>query len=325
MAGKTSEIDEYYRILGLNPEASEEEIKQAYRDLVNVWHPDRFPHNQRLRKKANDKLREINIAYENLRARTAGDSPDNPTATSRKFSSTESETHEQSKPFFDEGQRGFSQPFTQKSAERISWKLLCVLFVVLGSGIGTNFKTILIGAISGFLIAMGAGTLVNKINKSRQYKIKVAWGVAVAGFLVFVVLFGLTAPERHRFSVSEDEESKRIEFLFENIRQANLQKDIDLFMSCFSSDFSDKEGKRQDRLKKWETFNYQDLSYELKELTLLGDAAVVKSEWVVVTSEKLGGKPHNSTTLLDITLRREDGSWRITRIKPASSGPDPAG
>lgn len=318
MVAKTSEIDEYYRILGLNPEASEEEIKQAYRDLVNVWHPDRFPHNQRLRKKANDKLREINIAYENLRARTAGDSPDNPTATSRKFSSTESETHEQSKPFFDEGQRGFSQPFTQKSAERISWKLLCGLFVVLGSGIGTNFKTMLIGAISGFLIGMGAGTLVNKINKSRQYKIKVAWGVAVAGFLVFAALFGLTAPERHKFSSSEGEESKRIGFLFENIRQANLQKDIDLFMSCFSGDFSDKEGKRQDTIKMWETFNCQDLSYELKELTLLGDTAVVKLEWVVMASEKLAGKPHNGTTLLDVTLRREDGGWKITRIKPAS-------
>jgi hypothetical protein len=325
MVAKTSKIDKYYQILGLNSEASEEEIKQAYRDLVNVWHPDRFPHSQRLREKAHERLIEINVAYENLKSCSAGNSRDIPKATSRKFSSTESGPHEQSKPFFDEGQRGFSQPFTQKSAERISWKLLCVLFGVLGAGIGTNFKTRLIGAISGFLIGMGAGTLVNKIAKSRQYKIKVAWGVAVAGLLVFAALFGLTAPERHKFSSSEDEESKRIGFLFENIRQANLQKDIDLFMSCFSSDFSDKEGKRQDRLKVWETFNYQDLSYELKGLTLLGDAAVVKSEWIVVTSEGVGGKPHNGTTLLDLTLRREDGCWKITRIKPASSGSDPAG
>lgn len=323
MVAKTSKIDKYYQILGLNSEASEEEIKQAYRDLVNVWHPDRFPYNQRLRKKAHEKLIEINVAYENLRSCIAGSSLDIPTATSRKFSSTEGGTHEQSKPSFDEGQRTFSQPFTQRSAERISWKLLSVLFVVLGLGIGTNFKTRLIGAISGFLIGMGAGTLVNQINKSRQSKIKVAWGVAVAGLLVFAALFGLTAPERYRSS--EGEESKRIGFLFENIRQANLQKDIDLFMSCFSNDFSDKEGKRQDTLKMWETFNYQDLSYELKELTLLGDTAVVKLEWVVTASEKLGGKPHNGTTLLDVTLRREDGGWKITRIKPASSGSDPAG
>ena len=54
-----NEMDKYYQILGLNPGASEEEIKQAYKDLVNVWHPDRFSNNSRLKEKANEKLREI--------------------------------------------------------------------------------------------------------------------------------------------------------------------------------------------------------------------------------------------------------------------------
>jgi curved DNA-binding protein CbpA len=36
--------------------------------LVNVWHPDRFVDNQRLQKKAEDKLKEINGAYECVRS-----------------------------------------------------------------------------------------------------------------------------------------------------------------------------------------------------------------------------------------------------------------
>jgi curved DNA-binding protein CbpA len=60
------EIDKYYQIFGLKQGASKEEVKQTYRDLVNVWHPDRFANNSRLQQKANEKLREINLAYKRL-------------------------------------------------------------------------------------------------------------------------------------------------------------------------------------------------------------------------------------------------------------------
>jgi len=50
-------------VLALRPGASAVEIKGAYRDLVKVWHPDRFGSDPRLREKAEDKLKEINEAY----------------------------------------------------------------------------------------------------------------------------------------------------------------------------------------------------------------------------------------------------------------------
>jgi len=55
-------------ILGLKPGASQEEVSQAYRDLVNVWHPDRFVGNPRLQKKAEEKVKEINGAYEYIKS-----------------------------------------------------------------------------------------------------------------------------------------------------------------------------------------------------------------------------------------------------------------
>jgi len=51
---------DYYGILGVSRNASDEEIKKTYRKLAMKYHPDRNPGNE---KWANDKFKEINEAY----------------------------------------------------------------------------------------------------------------------------------------------------------------------------------------------------------------------------------------------------------------------
>jgi energy-converting hydrogenase Eha subunit E len=53
-------------LLDLRPGYAQEDLKQAYKDLAQVWHPDRFAHNPRLKEKAEAKLKQINSAYEVL-------------------------------------------------------------------------------------------------------------------------------------------------------------------------------------------------------------------------------------------------------------------
>lgn len=50
---------DYYEILGLSREASDDEIKKAYRKLAVQFHPDRDPDN----KESEEKFKEINEAY----------------------------------------------------------------------------------------------------------------------------------------------------------------------------------------------------------------------------------------------------------------------
>ncbi len=61
-----------YQVLDLHPgvssSLSQTELRQAYKDLVQVWHPDRFAHNPRLRAKAEAKLAQINSAYGTLKS-----------------------------------------------------------------------------------------------------------------------------------------------------------------------------------------------------------------------------------------------------------------
>lgn len=66
------EMSKCYELLGVAPGASPQELKAAHRDLAKVWHPDRFAHDPRLQQKAQEKLKEINEAYDLLRSGKAG-------------------------------------------------------------------------------------------------------------------------------------------------------------------------------------------------------------------------------------------------------------
>ena len=59
-------VEDALKTLGLKPTATPDEIRQAYRDLVKVWHPDRFGSDVRLRAKAEEHLKAINSAFHTL-------------------------------------------------------------------------------------------------------------------------------------------------------------------------------------------------------------------------------------------------------------------
>ena len=58
----------FYVKLGLPAEATQTEIKQRYRDLCIVWHPDRFEHDAKMKDKATKEFQEIQQAYGHISA-----------------------------------------------------------------------------------------------------------------------------------------------------------------------------------------------------------------------------------------------------------------
>ncbi len=55
-----------YEVLGVSRNASKEEIRKAYRELVKKYHPDKFRSNPDMLRLAEEKMREINEAYNYL-------------------------------------------------------------------------------------------------------------------------------------------------------------------------------------------------------------------------------------------------------------------
>jgi hypothetical protein len=115
--------------------------------------------------------------------------------------------------------------------------------------------------------------------------------------------------------VVETLEIRKIKDLLDHIRQANLEKNIDLFISCYAMDFKDREGKKKATLAYWRNFDYLDLSYALKNPFISGETAKARVEWVIRISPKTGKQPQESKSILDVILKKEDGGWKVKEVK----------
>ena len=61
-----------YSILGVSADASDDEIKNAYRALARKYHPDNYGDDNPLKELANEKMQEINSAYDEIQKMRAG-------------------------------------------------------------------------------------------------------------------------------------------------------------------------------------------------------------------------------------------------------------
>ena len=63
---KQAKKKDYYKVLGLTKDASDSQIRKAYKVLALKWHPDKNSQTETQKEQANKKFKEISEAYDVL-------------------------------------------------------------------------------------------------------------------------------------------------------------------------------------------------------------------------------------------------------------------
>ena len=74
-AGSSSALADAYRTLGISPEATDSEVKSAFKRLAVRFHPDKYAtESQDVQHAAEEKFKQVNEAYQRIRKQRGLDS-----------------------------------------------------------------------------------------------------------------------------------------------------------------------------------------------------------------------------------------------------------
>lgn len=104
--------------------------------------------------------------------------------------------------------------------------------------------------------------------------------------------------------------------VFEQIREANLGKDIVLYMNALSAVYPELDKKRREITQTWEKFDYNDMDFTVKGIQELNkDTALVDVTWTTSALQRATRQLRQDEYHYRVWFARELGQWRITKIE----------
>ncbi|MGC2063571.1 MAG: hypothetical protein WA610_11385 [Thermodesulfovibrionales bacterium] len=122
---------------------------------------------------------------------------------------------------------------------------------------------------------------------------------------------GAQVPGTPAPSVSEED----IRRLLEDIRTANITKDLNLWESRYSSGYRELKGKKEGILDQWKQFDYLSLRYRIENLQAYSTGADAVIVWDIELRPVRGGSSKRVASRLASTFVLEDATLKISAVK----------
>ncbi len=109
---------------------------------------------------------------------------------------------------------------------------------------------------------------------------------------------------------------KQVQSVFNAMREAHLNKNLDQYLNCYSPSFPGLAQKRQDTLRDWENYDFVNVYFAIDDLKPL-DADTVSSTvtWNLDTRNRRTQEYVSAKQTYRVRFAREQGAWRIQGLE----------
>ncbi len=149
-------------------------------------------------------------------------------------------------------------------------------------------------------------------------------GVFVTGILLIIsvmyliIKIPLKKPEPAPLQVvlppKQEVDLEGVRELLEKIKRANLEKDIELFESCYSPDYEELNKRIAKALTLWENFDFVHLEYILKDNIIKEREGTIRVSWNIKVRSRDKDEIKEIKDDLTVFIIKDENSWKIRRV-----------
>ncbi|MDD5643250.1 MAG: zinc ribbon domain-containing protein [Syntrophales bacterium] len=100
------------------------------------------------------------------------------------------------------------------------------------------------------------------------------------------------------------------------LREAQLKKDISLYTQAFTPNFPDFDKRRQKTLAVWKAYDYASMDFQMRDIKLLKeDQAFALVTWDLKIQQKANQTSKTETQSYKVWFSKGAGKWRISNLE----------
>lgn len=133
------------------------------------------------------------------------------------------------------------------------------------------------------------------------------------------LLTGGASPSGPQASPGKEALLAQLGELLNQIKVAQVKKDIGLFMGSFAEDSPNLEEKKQKTIKIWGNYDFLSLEFHMADLRRIDlNAATVRVTWRIEAKDKITNDHKKLTKIYEVTFNKKGDKWRVMNVKGIS-------